>query len=326
VTSVPAENPVGSQVRGFPAQRARGCRNRGRSAAVSPFNWANKRRPHGRRPCERASASAPANLRTYGLLSQGCGPRYRAQMTGLLHLSRLPPVTRAVRVAVVDSGVHAAHPHVQGISGGVGVDSGGHFYPDFVDRLGHGTAVAAAIREKAPSAELFAIKIFDLKLATTALALISAIDWALRHQTQIITLSLGTTNREHERRLAGAIERATASQVTIVSAAPTADERWLPGALPGVVSVALDWTLPRDVCGVELTEGGEIRMRASGYPRPIPGVDRERNLKGVSFAVANATGLLTRVIAHSDPRTCRNYLSSNLAGLLDAARGTAPSS
>ena len=247
-------------------------------------------------------------------------------MTGLLHLSRIPPVTRAVRVAIVDSGVHAAHPHVQGISGGVGIDAAGRFNPDFVDRLGHGTAVAAAICEKAPNTELFAVKIFDLELATTALALIAAIDWALRHQAQIITLSLGTTNREHEKRLAGAIERASASQVAIVSAAPTTDERWLPGALPGVISVALDWTLPRDVCGVELTDNGDIKMRASGYPRPIPGVDRERNLKGVSFAVANATGVLARVIAHSDPRTSRDYLSSNLAGLLEAVRGTTPSS
>jgi hypothetical protein len=35
-----------------------------------------------------------------------------------------------------------------------------------------------------------------------------------------------------------------------------------------------------------------LAMRASGYPRPIPGVPAERNLKGLSFAVANATGLL----------------------------------
>ena len=31
---------------------------------------------------------------------------------------------------------------------------------------------------------------------------------------------------------------------------------------------------------------------ASGYPRPIPGVPREKNLKGISFAVANVTGTL----------------------------------
>jgi hypothetical protein len=35
-----------------------------------------------------------------------------------------------------------------------------------------------------------------------------------------------------------------------------------------------------------------LLVRASGFPRPVPGLPPERNLKGLSFAVANATGLL----------------------------------
>jgi hypothetical protein len=51
-------------------------------------------------------------------------------------------------------------------------------------------------------------------------------------------------------------------------------------------------SMPRDVC--EFVDGadGALILRASGYPRPIPGVPPERNLKGLSFAVANATGFL----------------------------------
>ncbi len=67
---------------------------------------------------------------------------------------------RGVRIAVIDSGVHAAHPHVGGVAGGVAIRPDGSTEAGFVDRLGHGTAVAAAIREKAPDAELFAIKVF----------------------------------------------------------------------------------------------------------------------------------------------------------------------
>ena len=37
---------------------------------------------------------------------------------------------------------------------------------------------------------------------------------------------------------------------------------------------------------------GRPVLRASGYPRPIPGVPPEHNLRGISFAVANATALL----------------------------------
>ena len=43
---------------------------------------------------------------------------------------------------------------------------------------------------------------------------------------------------------------------------------------------------------VQIDPDGEVRVKASGFPRPIPGVPPERNLKGLSFAVANATGLL----------------------------------
>ena len=68
---------------------------------------------------------------------------------------------RGIRVAIIDSGVHAQHPHVGGVAGGVAIDPEGHISDDFVDRLGHGTAVAGAIREKAAAAELYAVRVFD---------------------------------------------------------------------------------------------------------------------------------------------------------------------
>ena len=46
-----------------------------------------------------------------------------------------------VRIAVIDSGVHARHPHVNGVAGGVSIFPDGREEADFTDRLGHGTAV-----------------------------------------------------------------------------------------------------------------------------------------------------------------------------------------
>ncbi len=37
-------------------------------------------------------------------------------------------------------------------------------------------------------------------------------------------------------------------------------------------------------------------MRASGFPRPIPGVPPDQNVSGLSFAVANASGFLALVL------------------------------
>lgn len=230
----------------------------------------------------------------------GYVPRLRARLvdellrqsgTVPLERSRLHGAGRGVRVAVIDSGVHAAHPHVQGAAGGVGVDDSGLLTADYVDRLGHGTAVTAVIREKAPDADVYAVKVFDRELAATGPALCAAIEWAVGHEMHVINLSLGTTNVAHEAALARAVASACAADVIIVAAAPRPEARWLPGALPGVVRVEVDWSMPRDACSV-VSDEGEIRVRASGYPRPIPGVPPERNLKGVSFAVANATALL----------------------------------
>jgi hypothetical protein len=43
-----------------------------------------------------------------------------------------------------------------------------------------------------------------------------------------------------------------------------------------------------------------VSFAAAGFPRPIPGVPVERNLSGISFAVANVTGFLARLLeAHA---------------------------
>jgi hypothetical protein len=63
-----------------------------------------------------------------------------------------------------------------------------------------------------------------------------------------------------------------------------------------VVGVLLDWDHPREGVSVVDLDGGGHALRASGYPRPIPGVPPERNLSGISFAVANATGALARTL------------------------------
>jgi subtilisin family serine protease len=197
-----------------------------------------------------------------------------------------------VRVAVIDSGVHAAHPHVNGVAGGVGFDADGHEHDDFVDRLGHGTAVIAAIREKAPLAEILAIKVFDRELSASGRALVAACEWALTQDARLLNLSLGTLNRDHEAALTRVVGRAREAGAAIVAAGPEHGNQWLPGSLPNVWRVTLDWTLPRERCRATVTPDGTVSIDASGFPRPIPGVPPERNLKGLSFAVANATGLL----------------------------------
>jgi len=201
-----------------------------------------------------------------------------------------------VRVAVIDSGVHADHPHVGGVAGGVAFDADGREHADYVDRLGHGTAVTAAIRDLAPAADLVAIKVFDRSLSTRIGSLVSALEWAARHSIDIANLSLGTPRAEHEAALRAALETAAARRMIIVAARDDEGVRYLPGSLPGVVPVQVDWALARREYRIVEVDGAAV-VRASGLPREIPGVPPSKNLRGVSFAVANATAFVARALA-----------------------------
>ena len=199
---------------------------------------------------------------------------------------------RGVRIAVVDSGVHAGHPHVGGVEQGVGIRDDGLLDVDFVDRLGHGTAVTAAIREKSPDAGIIAVKVFWRSLSTDVGSLVRGIDEGRVRGASVINLSLGTSNVAHRSLLQEAVERASAQHVLIVGAIET-DIDWMPGSLDGVIPVKLDWHCPRHEYRI-VTHHGRTAIAASGYPREIPNVPPQRNLKGISFAVANASGFIAR--------------------------------
>jgi subtilisin family serine protease len=141
-----------------------------------------------------------------------------------------------MRIAVIDSGIHDGHPHVGRVAGSVHFTADGEG-SDTVDRLGHGTAVAGAIREKVPAADLFAVKVFDRRLSVHIGAILRALAWCRAERMDAINLSLGTPNEEHRAPLMAAI----ADNGVVISAA-----HLLPGGLPGVVSVAPDETCPRD--------------------------------------------------------------------------------
>jgi hypothetical protein len=206
-----------------------------------------------------------------------------------------------MRIAVIDSGIHDGHPHVGRVAGSVHFTADGEG-SDPVDRLGHGTAVAGAIREKVPAADLFAVKVFDRRLSVNIGAILRALAWCRAERMDAINLSLGTPNEEHRAPLMSAI----ADNGVVISAA-----HLLPGQLPGVVGVAADESCPRD----SFRQHGGLFL-ASPYPRPIPGVPPSRNLQGVSFAVANMTGFVARTL-QSFPR------EQLLAGLLGIAPGVA---
>jgi len=197
---------------------------------------------------------------------------------------------RGVKVAVIDSGVHPEHPHIRAdclLPGAAFLKDGSELTGADAtrDRLGHGTAITAAIQEKAPDAQIIPLRVFHDSLKTSARALAAAIDHALHLQADVINLSLGTINPAHRELFAGLVVRAEAQGSLIVAAREAHGTPCWPGALDGVLGVGLDWDVPRESWRIEAGV-----FFASGFPRPIPGVPQSRNLYGISFATAQASG------------------------------------
>lgn len=182
-----------------------------------------------------------------------------------------------MKVAIIDSGVNTAHPHVRAVAGGIGAASAEGWTEDFSDRLGHGTAVAGVIREKAPEVDLFSVKVCDRRLSAQPDLIVRALEWCRFHGMDVINLSI---RMEGASRSAD-IKRAV-NGLLVVSATG-----WLPGSLPGVIAVAADDSCPRDEFRYH-----EGVFHASTHPRPGSGCDR----KGIDFAVANMSGFAARVL------------------------------
>jgi subtilisin family serine protease len=205
---------------------------------------------------------------------------------------------RGVAIAVIDSGVYPGHDHITASRLGPGA----MVLPDgevvegeevWLDRLGHGTAVTAAIQEKAPDALCLPVRVFREALKTSAAGLIAAIRWSVALKVDVINLSLGSVNAAHRDAFAAVVEDAAAAGVIIVAAREADGVPCYPGTLDRVIGVDVDWDCPRTTYGVRWRGGAPI-FQASGFPRPIPGVPPARNLYGVSFAVAQVSAFAAR--------------------------------
>jgi subtilisin family serine protease len=195
-------------------------------------------------------------------------------------------------IAVIDSGVNLRHPHIVAPTEGVLIDGAPH--ESFEDAIGHGTAVMAAIQEKAPFARYFAVKLFGNSLRASHLQLMKAIEWAIENRVNIVNLSLGTPNMDQRKTMQTLVERAENADVILVAARNGGPNLpVLPGSLDGVIGVDVDWNLSREQYRV-----ADGVFFASGYPRSAPGVPPSHNLNGISFAVANMTAFVANA--------CRN--------------------
>lgn len=201
-------------------------------------------------------------------------------------------------IAIIDSGVNPGHSHVGTVSGGHGytLDSLGRIRKtdDFMDEIGHGTAISGILSHKAPFARLYAIKIFNHDLTAPGRCLIKALAWAVERHVNIIHLSLGVQDEAVALELEPLCQKAHDRNIVVLASAKGPDDRRYPAAFPTVIGVYWNQGCARDRIVYHPDSG--IEFGAHGWPRPLPGMPREQNFRGSSFALAHVTARVAQLI------------------------------
>lgn len=216
-------------------------------------------------------------------------------------MHELSATGRGIRVALIDSGISAGHPHVGEVVGGIGLHRVGDGIvqnADTTDVNGHGTACAGVVRWLAPDVELFSVRILGPDLLTNGAVLGSALAWCAEHEVQVINVSAGSTERATQALLQGPLQVLEERGSLVVAAkSGEADSDW-PADCDTVLSVGVQ----SDADPLRVySSGAGAQLLASGHPRSVDGVPPSANFYGASFAAPRVTALAALLFeAHPD--------------------------
>jgi subtilisin family serine protease len=215
------------------------------------------------------------------------------------HVAELHRFTtgRQIKVAVIDSGIDAAHPDLQGQ---LDINS------NFVDAgptpaESHGTAVAGIIAARAgnggmvgvaPQARLMGLRacwqLPDQATRCNSFTLGKAINYAILNGAKVINLSLsGPPDRLLDRLLDVALERGIGVVGAIDARAAGAA---FPASHPGVLAVASQGRRSNGAAGAALPERA-LLAPGNDIPATAPG-GRWAFVNGSSYAAAHVSGML----------------------------------
>lgn len=210
-----------------------------------------------------------------------------------------------LRIAILDTGINPAHRQVGPVAGGVRVSwidgrvrLTGNRRADWGDEIGHGTAVAATVGDGLPpdAFTLLSVRVFGRRADAPPHCLAAGIRWAVENRAAIVNLSAGVpvgSDPEGEAVLRDAWIEAGEAGVMLVSPRSGRGSLLVPGSLASVRGAVGVEAEPRLGYG-ELARRGKALI-ASPWARPLPPLPREKNLSGVSFAVAAVTNRVARL-------------------------------
>lgn len=206
-----------------------------------------------------------------------------------------------VSVAIIDSGVDAAHPDLRGkIVESVEAkadDKRVSFVPSNTgDAAGHGTACAGIISSIAPDAELYSIKVLGAGGSGDGQAFLAGLEYAIKRRMRVINLSLGTTKPQFFAPLHDLLDRAYLAGCVVVAAANNLPHPSFPSVFSSsLISVSKsEKTNPFDF-GFRF--GEVIELVAPGVNVKTTWLDGGyRSLTGNSFACPHIVGIIALLL------------------------------
>jgi subtilisin family serine protease len=222
-----------------------------------------------------------------------------------------------IRVAVLDSGLNAGHPRLQGLRllEHVRIEPQGDLPQEITvppsDPLGHGTAVVDLIHRGAPEAEFGIFQILHQGGSTTARAVAVAAHAAITRGYHIIHCSLGSPARREETLIhKDWIDAAYLGGTHVVAAGSNsgfARPEW-PAWFPTVIATG---ACPDNNEALRLQQGSLVEFLIGGRARAAWLGQETAEVVGSSFAAPKVTALLARLLSTApglDPLFAKSLL------------------
>ena len=208
---------------------------------------------------------------------------------------------KGVSVAIIDSGIDAEHPDLQGkVKESVEAKKDKTrivFEPsDAGDSAGHGTACAGIVSGIAPDAEFYSIKVLGAGGLGDGQAFLAGLEYAINNRYRIVNLSLGTTKPQFFAPLHDLLDRAYQAGCIVVAAANNLPQPSFPSVFSSSL-ISVSKSEEKNPLNFGFRYGEVIELTAPGVNIRTPWLDGGfRHLTGNSFACPHIVGIIALIL------------------------------
>lgn len=213
---------------------------------------------------------------------------------------------RGVEIAVIDSGIEAEHPDLQGkVSASVEAHADNKrviFHPSETgDSAGHGTSCAGIIAKIAPDAKFTSIKVLGAGGIGDGQAFLAGLEYAIKNRFRIINLSLGTTKPQFFAPLHDLLDRAYQAGCIVVAAANNLPQPSFPSVFSSSL-ISVSKSTETDPFNFGFKYGEIIELTAPGVNVRTAWLGGGyKSLTGNSFACPHIVGIIALLLeAHPE--------------------------